>query len=210
MCARTRVCGFTGYPSFQGLAVGVQLSLSLPCPPTGTDGHPRSSLISPQSGSGPALPRCGGPCFKTPCQMQSPPSACPLIVLGEPGRERESNIPQHSVCSGILSSLCFARNSLFFLRLFFVFIVVFFLPRPLCRFPAEPREGSREGPEVTLAPSDPTLGKEMWLQYGEVRTQALSRRACICMLKKEKKTKKHSAAGGVTGRSAHLIYFVSR
>lgn len=169
------VCGgwgvvFAGYPSFQGLAVGARLSLALPCPPTGTDGHPRSSLISPQSGSGPALPRCGGPCLKTPCQMQSPPSACPLIVLGEPGREGESNIPQRSVCGGILSSLCFAfRDSLgfFFLFVCFLFllvVIVVFVPRPLCRFPAEPREGSREGPEVTLAPSDPTLGKEMRLQ----------------------------------------------
>lgn len=141
VCVHVRVCvcGFTGYPSFQGLAVGVRLSLSLPCPPTGTDGHPRSSLISPQSGSGPALPRCGGPCFKTPCQMQSPPSACPLIVLGEPGRERESNIPQRSVCSGILSSLCFARNSLvlfFFSFNFFCCYCCFFPPSASLSLPS--------------------------------------------------------------------------
>lgn len=120
------VCGSTGYPSFQGLAVGVQLSLSLPCPPTGTDGHPRSSLISLQSGSGPALPRCGGPSFKTPCQMQSPPSACPLIVLGEPGREGECNIPQRSVWQDTELIVFFTQFSFFSLLSLSVFLLLFF------------------------------------------------------------------------------------
>lgn len=59
---------------------------------------------------------------------------------------------------------------------------------------------------MTVAPSDPTLGKEMWLQYGEVKTQALSRRACICMLTKERerKKKKNTVRPGESQADVHI------
>lgn len=145
VCVHVCVCGFAGYPSFQGLAVGVQLSLSLPCPPTGTDGHPRSSLISLQSGSGPALPRCGGPCFKTPCQMQSPPSACPLIVLGEAG-ERESATSHNTACvAGYWAHCVFLAILLFFLFVFCCYCF-FFPPSASLSLPSWAEGGIAGGP----------------------------------------------------------------
>lgn len=48
--------GFCGHSSFLGPRSGSMAKASislLPCPPTGTDGHPRSPLISVQSGNDP-------------------------------------------------------------------------------------------------------------------------------------------------------------
>lgn len=82
----------------------------LPCPPTGTDGHPRSSLISLQSGNNPcswdvaALFKYDARCSPT----FSMSSHCPRKAEG--ASERERNIPQRSMCSGIVCSLCCAYN----------------------------------------------------------------------------------------------------
>lgn len=86
---------------------GARLS-PLPCPPTGTDGHPRSSLISLQSGNDPcswdvaALFKYDARCSPT----FSMSSHCPRKLGGqkEKEREREHNIPQRSMCCGILFS----------------------------------------------------------------------------------------------------------
>lgn len=94
---------------------GARLS-PLPCPPTGTDGHPRSSLISLQSGNDPcswdvaALFKYDARCSPT----FSMSSHCPRKPEGarEKGK-REHNIPQRSMCCGILCLLCCAYNSPF-------------------------------------------------------------------------------------------------
>lgn len=101
---------------------GARLS-PLPCPPTGTDGHPRSSLISLQSGIDPcswdvaALFKYDARCSPT----FSMSSHCPRKPEGEreKEREREHNIPQRSMCCGMLCLLCRAYSP--FPHLYFVF-----------------------------------------------------------------------------------------
>lgn len=100
---------------------GARLS-PLPCPPTGTDGHPRSSLISLQSGNDPcswdvaALFKYDARCSPT----FSMSSHCPRKPEGEREKgKREHNIPQRSMCCGILCSLCCAYSSPFSSFVFF-------------------------------------------------------------------------------------------
>lgn len=151
-----------------------------------------------------------GPCLKRHARC-SPHLQHVLSLSSASQGEQESAASHNAACAAGYRAHCvllfFAILSSFVCLFVFVVVIVVFVPRPLCRFPAEPREGSREGPEVTLAPSDPTLGKEMRLQYGEVKTQALSRRACICMAKKKKKNPHCAAAGGVASRRAHVNLF---
>lgn len=72
----------------------------LPCPPTGTDGHPRSSLISLQSGNDPcswdvaALFKYDARCSPT----FSMSSHCPRKPGGERGKERESATSHNAAC----------------------------------------------------------------------------------------------------------------
>lgn len=76
-----------------------RLSL-LPCPPTGTDGHPRSSLISLQSGNDPcswdvaALFKYDARCSPT----FSMSSHCPRKPWGEREKERESTTSHNAAC----------------------------------------------------------------------------------------------------------------
>lgn len=104
----------------------------LPCPPTGTDGHPRSSLISLQSGNDPCswdvavLFKYDARCSPT----FSMSSHCPQKPGGERARkgkrkkkrERDNNIPQRSMCCGmlLLIALCSFSFPLF------LFCFVFF------------------------------------------------------------------------------------
>lgn len=86
-------------------------SLSLlPCPPTGTDGHPRSSLISPQSGNDPcswdvaALFKYDARCSPT----FSMSSHCPR----KPGGERACT-SHHAACAAGWCAHCFCVYSTF-------------------------------------------------------------------------------------------------
>lgn len=78
---------------------GARLS-PLPCPPTGTDGHPRSSLISLQSGNDPcswdvaALFKYDARCSPT----FSMSSHCPRKPGGEREKERESTTSHNAAC----------------------------------------------------------------------------------------------------------------
>jgi len=76
-----------------------RLSL-LPCPPTGTDGHPRSSLISLQSGNDPcswdvaALFKYDARCSPT----FSMSSHCPRKPRGKTEKEGESTTSHNAAC----------------------------------------------------------------------------------------------------------------
>lgn len=79
---------------------GARLS-PLPCPPTGTDGHPRSSLISLQSGNDPcswdvaALFKYDARCSSTFTMS----SHCPRKPGGKRKRERESKTSHSAACA---------------------------------------------------------------------------------------------------------------
>lgn len=96
---------------------GARLS-PLPCPPTGTDGHPRSSLISLQSGNDPcswdvaALFKYDARCSPT----FSMSSHCPRKLGGQKEKERERAqhpTTQHVLWDIVLIVLCLFSFSLF-------------------------------------------------------------------------------------------------
>lgn len=106
---------------------GARLSL-LPCPPTGTDGHPRSSLISLQSGNDPcswdvaALFKYDARCSPT----FSMSSHCPRKPGGERERERAKGreTAQHPTTQHVLWDvvrLCAFLLILLLPRLYFAF-----------------------------------------------------------------------------------------
>lgn len=95
---------------------GARLS-PLPCPPTGTDGHPRSSLISLQSGNDPcfwdvaALFKYDARCSPT----FSMSSHCPRKPEGEREKERESTTSHNAACAVGYCAHCFVLPILLFL-----------------------------------------------------------------------------------------------
>lgn len=100
-------------------------SARLPYPPAGTDGHPRSSLISPQSGNDPcsqdvaALFKYDARCSPT----FSMSSHCPGKPGGERGEEEESGrtTSQHAAWALGYWAHCVALAAPLFLRLCFFF-----------------------------------------------------------------------------------------
>lgn len=103
---------------------GARLS-PLPCPPTGTDGHPRSSLISLQSGNDPcswdvaALFKYDARCSPT----FSMSSHCPRKPRGE--REKEKERAQHPTTQHVLWDVVLFVLCLFSLPLVSVLLSVF-------------------------------------------------------------------------------------
>lgn len=88
----------------------------LPCPPTGTDGHPRSSLISLQSGNDPcswdvaALFKYDARCSPT----FSMSSHCPRKPEGEREKERESTTSHNAACDVGYCAHCVVLTILLF------------------------------------------------------------------------------------------------
>lgn len=101
-------------------------SARLPYPPAGTDGHPRSSLISPQSGNDPcsqdvaALFKYDARCSPT----FSMSSHCPGKPGGERGEEEESGrtTSQHAAWALGYWAHCVVLAAPLFLRLCFFFL----------------------------------------------------------------------------------------
>lgn len=95
---------------------GARLS-PLPCPPTGTDGHPRSSLISLQSGNDPcfwdvaALFKYDARCSPT----FSMSSHCPQKPEGEREKKWESTTSHNAACAVGYCAHCFVLPILLFL-----------------------------------------------------------------------------------------------
>lgn len=108
---------------------GARLS-PLPCPPTGTDGHPRSSLISLQSGNDPcswdvaALFKYDARCSPT----FSMSSHCPRKPEGERERRERAQHPttQHAMWDIVLIVLCLQFS--FFPHLYFSFCLLSVAP----------------------------------------------------------------------------------
>lgn len=126
---------------------GARLS-PLPCPPTGTDGHPRSSLISLQSGNDPcswdvaALFKYDARCSPT----FSMSSHCPRKPAGE--REKEERGAQHPTTQHVLWDVVLIVLCLFSVSLFLVCSRCLSVTALALAHPAE-REILHRRPEVT-------------------------------------------------------------